>query len=236
MAERITYIAHDHSYIAPRSATAIAERQAAFDRVATTKDALKPARRRILKAIFKALEYRFEQNFGFTGREYINRQDIAAALGNQKLRPYDIEQVRMFVAWGLLIEDSRNLVRYRQRDDGSKLQVGAGYELIYRVNSDTLYCWLALGEPSRSQLEQLSSAERERQRQAEAERQAAERQAETKRQADIEREKRKQQQKIERQAERERQAAAQAQALQESLRRNRSLVDKALEWVGSRLG
>jgi len=155
------YITQQHPFIMLGAAADKLRREQVLDDAALMKDDLTPARKDVLRAIFQALELRFEKGAGFSGREFVNRQDIAKRRGNDKLRPHDIKLVRLFVEHGLLIEQRRNLdVRIIVKPNGDKLHYGAGYELIYRVNSDTLYGLLFQGEPSQSQLKLLADAER----------------------------------------------------------------------------
>lgn len=183
MVSRSVLIALSHPFITPKSNADIERRKHQLELVKRLRGQMSPASERMIDAFVGALQLRFHEGKGYSGFESVSREQIAEQLKHSSLYPHDIRLLRTLNQQQFIREKRQNLqVRYMLGADGQKLRQGAGFEYVYTMHPETLYCLLWHNPNHRLKLDELEqvakrqAAHEERQREL---KEFAERRAQT---------------------------------------------------------
>lgn len=129
----------NHELINPSSSSAEFQRDQMLTGRRAALARLTPAQRRLLEVVYDALLIE-STNLRVQFREHVNRYAIAAALGKEKLVPYDLQKLDRLISAGLLVEDRRALpVKVVKGADGTRMQLGSGFEYVYSLSDASAY-------------------------------------------------------------------------------------------------
>lgn len=102
---------------------------------------LSPSRRRMLRAVMRALHLETDPVMGYVFHDSIRRAQIAEELNRKRLVPWDIKILRELVRKGLVKEYRQPLPMKRWR--------ARGYEYRYTIDSDKLWCLIVRSQSTK---------------------------------------------------------------------------------------